>query len=159
MKTILSLLLLSLLASPLFAQSSEPAPHPLTGFQKMIGAMDRNLRQAMDSGDLDAVRSAVADDFVGISSNGDTDGKSDLLEGARFAKMAKPPKEDQKPILYFFSVVPLNESAAVITYDEVRPGDYPRYLHVSHTWVKEGDAWKLKFEQATPNLWSATDLD
>jgi hypothetical protein len=156
MKTVLCLLLLTLFTSSAFAQSSDRAPRPLTGFQKMIGAMDRELMQSMDRGDVNAVTNTVADDFVGISSNGDTDNKAALLEGAR---LSKPAKAGEQPMIYFFSVVPLNEGAAVVTYNEVRPGEYPRYLHVSRTWVKEGDSWKLKFEQSTPNLWSATDLD
>ena len=161
MKSLLSVCIFSMLSIVAFAQAHQPAPRPLTGTQKMIASLDHQLMDAMDHGDVDAVKAAVADDFVGIGSNGDTDSKSDLLEGTRFAAMAmaKAPKQEQKPMTYFFSVLPLNDSAAVVTYDVVRPGDYPRYLHVSHTWVKEGDSWKLKFEQETPNLWSATDLD
>jgi len=30
-------------------------------------------------------------------------------------------------------------------YDE----DIPRYQHISSIWVKQGDLWKLKFQQAT----------
>lgn len=161
MKSLLSLSLVSVLSVAAFAQARQPAPRPLTGMQKMIASLDHSLMESMDHGDVAAVQAAVADDFMGIGSNGDTDSKSDLLEGTRFAAMAmaKAPKQEQKPMTYFFSVLPLNDQAAVVTYDVVRPGDYPRYLHVSHTWVKEGDAWKLKFEQETPNLWSATDLD
>jgi hypothetical protein len=34
-----------------------------------------------------------------------------------------------------------------------------RYQHMSSVWVMEGGAWKLKFQQATPNEWSANDID
>jgi len=30
---------------------------------------------------------------------------------------------------------------------------------MSDTWAKDGGKWKLKFQQYTPNLWSATDFD
>jgi hypothetical protein len=160
MKTLLHVSLLSIFCcfvlSSAVAQSSEHAPRPLTRFDQVIANAEREFVQAMDRGDVAAVKNAVADDFVGISSNGDTDSKADLLEGARLSKLPKP---GEKPMIYFFSVVPLNEAAAVVTYDTVRPGDFPRYLHVSRTWVKQGDSWKLKFEQETPNLWSANDFD
>jgi len=33
----------------------------------------------------------------------------------------------------------------MVHYDD----ETPRYQHVSSVWVKQGDQWKLKFQQAT----------
>jgi len=54
--------------------------------------------------------------------------------------------------------LPLNENAAVVTYNAVLPGEGARYQHLSNVWVKQGDQWKLKFQQSTPNLWSLGDI-
>jgi hypothetical protein len=61
---------------------------------------------------------------------------------------------------YDMKVVAAGESAAVVTYDAIvrkKPeqdqGPPPRYQHFSSVWVKQGDAWKLKFHQATAAHW------
>jgi hypothetical protein len=61
---------------------------------------------------------------------------------------------------YSFKVVELGQGAAIITYDlivrvppEEDQGPPPRYQHFSSVWVKQGDAWKLKFQQTTPTHW------
>ena len=51
-------------------------------------------------------------------------------------------------------VVPLNEGAAVVTYDVIirmvhYDDETPRYQHISSIWVKQGNDWKLRFQQAT----------
>ena len=54
----------------------------------------------------------------------------------------------------------LTESTAIVTYDvvlqvppEEAQGPPPRYQHWSSVWTKQGDQWKLKFQQATPTHW------
>ena len=109
---------------------------------------------ALDRGDAAYVRNAVADDFMLIETNGDSSGKAELVRGI------KPEKPGEKPILYDFNVVSLNPDCAVVTYKAVFHGaPIDRYQHLSYTWVKQAGQWKLKFQQATVNLWSAHDLD
>ena len=57
---------------------------------------------------------------------------------------------------YDFKVLPVSENVAIVTYDaimEVAVDDdeiqIPRYQHMSSVWVKQGEQWKLKFQQAT----------
>ena len=55
---------------------------------------------------------------------------------------------------YGLQVVQLNEGAAVVTYDVIirmakYDEDIPRYQHISSVWVKLGEQWKLRFQQAT----------
>jgi hypothetical protein len=151
-----------LLACPAFAQGTAEGSHAVvsearrTPFAQSLLEVEQAFLAALDRGDAAYVKNAVADDFVGVGSNGDSSGKKDMLEDLH---ARKPGGDQERPILYFFEVVPLNEGAAVVTYDAVRPGERPRYVHVSNTWVKQGGQWKLMFEQETPNLWSALDTD
>jgi hypothetical protein len=61
---------------------------------------------------------------------------------------------------YDIKVVAAGENAAIVTYDAIvrkKPeedqGPPPRYQHFSSVWVKQGDAWKLTFHQATAAHW------
>ena len=61
---------------------------------------------------------------------------------------------------YDIKVVAAGEGAAIVTYDAIvrkKPeedqGPPPRYQHFSSVWVKQGDAWKLAFHQATAAHW------
>ncbi|MBZ5596794.1 MAG: nuclear transport factor 2 family protein [Acidobacteriia bacterium] len=163
MKTRLLLFVFFLLVVPSFAQSSAAGSQAiasdsqrLTPFAQTLLDTEHAFIAAHERGDRQYLKNTVADDFVGVDNNGNSSGKADMLEDV---EPAKPASDKQRPILYFFEVVPLNEGAAVVTYDAVRPGERPRYVHVSDTWVKQGEQWKLKFQQETPNLWSALDTD
>jgi hypothetical protein len=57
-------------------------------------------------------------------------------------------------------VVSAGDTVAIVTYDAVvrvppaeDQGPPPRYQHFSTTWVKQGDTWKMKFQQMTPSHW------
>ena len=57
---------------------------------------------------------------------------------------------------YGMRVVTAGDDAAIVTYDavvQVPPvqdqGPPPRYQHFSTVWVKQGNAWKMKFQQTT----------
>jgi hypothetical protein len=152
-----SMLALSL-TLPLLARAASPASEakPLSAFDQSMITTEKDLLEALERGDIAYVQNAVADDFVSIGTNGDSGDKGEILGAARHP--APPEHKQSKPILYDFKVVQLNDSAAVVTYNAVLPGSNPRYQHISSTWVKQGDQWKLKFEQTTPNLWSAMDL-
>jgi subtilisin family serine protease len=61
---------------------------------------------------------------------------------------------------YNMKVVEISQGTAIVTYDVVfrvpaaeDQGPPPRYQHWSSVWVKQGDAWKLKFQQTTPTHW------
>jgi len=61
---------------------------------------------------------------------------------------------------YDIKVVAVSEDAAIVTYDAIvrkKPEEDqappPRYQHFSSVWVKQADAWKLKFHQATAAHW------
>jgi len=61
---------------------------------------------------------------------------------------------------YDIKVVAVSEDAAIVTYDAIvrkKPeedqGPPPRYQHFSSVWVRQGEAWKLTFHQATAAHW------
>lgn len=110
---------------------------------------------ALERGDAEYIKNAVADDFLAIETNGDSSGKRELVHGIHPPENSKP-----KPTWYQFNVVQLDSDCAVVTYNAVFHGaPLDRYQHLSDTWVKQGGQWKLKFQQTTVNLWSAHDLD
>jgi len=61
---------------------------------------------------------------------------------------------------YDLTVVALGDNGAIVTYDaivreapEEDQGPPPRYQHFTSVWTKQGDQWKLKFHQTTPEHW------
>lgn len=158
LKHLFAFLVVASVTFPLLTRAASPEsqPKPLSAFDQSMITTEKNLLEALERGDVAYLQNAVADDFLAIGSNGDTGDKREIVGAARHP--AAPESKQAKPILYDFQVLQLNDSAAVVTYNAVLPGSNPRYQHISSTWVKQGDQWKLKFEQTTPNLWSATDL-
>ena len=131
-----------------------PQGQPLSPFAQSLVDTQKAFLAALDKGDAAYVKNAVADDFVVIGTNGDTGTKAELLSYVHPSEHKGP-----APILYDFEVVQLSDTAAVVTYKSATPhGGLDRYQHLSDTWVKVGNEWKLKFEQTTLNLWSAHDL-
>ncbi|HUO14846.1 MAG TPA: nuclear transport factor 2 family protein, partial [Verrucomicrobiae bacterium] len=59
-------------------------------------------------------------------------------------------------LAYDMKVIHVTDDVGIVTYDVVLrvppaedQGPPPRYQHFSTTWVKQGDAWKMKFQQMT----------
>lgn len=146
----------------LFTSSAFAAAVPSKSSQQADGssprqdfvALQKAFIAAQKRGDAEYVKNAVADDFTGIESNGDTTAR------AEFIRVGQGEKPGQSPILYDFRVIQLDEDCAVVTYNAVFPANQiDLYQHISDTWVNEAGHWKLKFQQSTLNLWSAHDLD
>ena len=122
--------------------------------QEMINT-EKAFLDAVERGDAEYVKNAVADDFMVIETNGDASGKTELVHYVHRSEKPGP-----KPFLYQWHVVQLDQDCAVVTYNAVMHGaPIDRYQHLSDTWVKQNGQWKLKFQQTTVNLWSAHDLD
>lgn len=126
---------------------------PLTAFEQSLIANEKNLIEAKKKDDGAVFKRMVTSDFALVGVDGqllqgqeaiDNLGNSDLLE-------LTP---------YDIKVVPAGESNAIVTYDaivreapEEDQGPPPRYQHFSSVWMKQGDGWKLKFQQATAEHW------
>ena len=131
---------------------AQPAPQKLSGFEQELTSVEMQFIGAMQTKDVASVERMVADDFQGVALNGDSFNRSDMVGDASDGF----PKDLRT---YEVRVVRLSDNCAVVSYSQIVPGDHPRYRHVSDTWAKEGGAWKLEFQQRTPRLWSAMDLD
>jgi len=136
-----------LFAAACFAQSTE---------QTLID-LQKSAATAQTRKDSDFFRRTLADDYLSIGSGGDSGHKADMVEGISDSDVIDIQ-------LYNFKFVPIDENSAILAYDSVihRPRHNVgarRYQHVSSVWVKQGDNWKLKFQQATPNEWSYGDFD
>ena len=154
---VLSYLLSVVLVSGLSFTQNQPtkpmlASKELSPFEQELIANQHKFTQAFANKDIAYVNQSIADDFRGIGTNGDFYDK-DELTGIAHSGMSPDVRE------YDMQVIRLNDGSAVVTYNLVIPGGRPRYRHMSDTWAKDGDKWKLKFQQVTFNLWSATDFD
>ena len=125
------------------APTGTPLAQSLIAAQKAV--IDASTRK-----DTDFLKRTLTDDFIEVGSNGGTSDKLEFLNDVRTG-------DGQPPRIYDMKVVPLNDNAAIVTWSQIDPGGTPKYVHLSAVWVKQGDRWKLKFQQSTPNVWSAND--
>jgi hypothetical protein len=140
-----------LLCSTIIASAQNPGavvPKPPSPLEQTIMERDQAVAEAFVKKDVEFFRRTLADDFIAVGTDGSTFGRADLLENMRETSI-----KEYRP--YSVSVVPVNEGAAIVTYDcVVRMMVYdetsPRYQHISDLWVKQGDQWRLKFQQSTP---------
>ena len=145
-------LLCAVVVSVTLALAQTPAPKPLSPFEQELVNNQKQFMQAFQEKNVSYVSQTVSEDFKGIGTNGDFYDKDELVGAAQEGM----PKDLR---IYDVRVVRLDEDCAVVAFNQIVPGAHPRYRHMSDTWTKEGGKWKLKFQQVTPNLWSATDLD
>jgi hypothetical protein len=127
-------------------------PRAASAFDQQLIDQQKQLLQAIQSKNPAAVSRAIADDFAGIGTNGDFYDRSEIVESAQDGAA-------QNMRAYDFQVIKLTADSAVVTYNLIVPGEHPRYRHMADTWARVDGRWKLKFQQLTPNLWSAADLD
>ena len=127
-------------------------PQAVSAFDQQLIDQQKQLLQGIQSKDPAAVSHVLADDFAGIGTNGDFYDRSEIIESAQSGA-------SKNMRAYDFQVIKLTADSAVVTYNLIVPGEHPRYRHMADTWAKVDGRWKLKFQQLTPNLWSAADLD
>lgn len=150
MRTIPMLSAVLISVSLAFAQT--PQARQLSAFEQELTNNQNQFMQALAEKNVAYVNQSVADDFQGIGTNGDFYDKEELV-GAAHEGMPKDLR------VYEVRVVRLDDGCAVVAYNLIVPGARLRYRHMSDTWTKDAGKWKLKFQQVTPNLWSATDFD
>ncbi len=133
------------------AAFAQPAP-AVSAFDQHLIDQQKQFLQAIQTHNVAFVDQSLANDFEGIAINGDSYDRGEILDSAQ----GSSPKQLQA---YEFHVIKLTPDSAIVTYNLIVPGEHPRYRHMADTWAKIDGAWKLKFRQFTPNLWSATDPD
>ena len=125
---------------PVLAQNSPASP---------LVDKTQAVMQAWKGKDVASLNQVLAHDFVAVGSEGKLHDRSELIDSAREGEL-------QDFHAYNFRLIPINDSAVVVTFDCVikmpegdAPNMAPRYQRLSDLWVNEGGAWKLKFRQAT----------
>jgi hypothetical protein len=142
-----------LCAAILTATAAFAQPTPAgSAFDQHLIEQQKQFLQAIQNKNATFVDHSIADDFEGVAINGDSYDRGEIIDSAQGASQ----KQQQA---YEFRVIKLTPDSAIVTYNLIVPGEHPRYRHMADTWAKVGGAWKLKFRQFTPNLWSATDPD
>ena len=120
----------------------------LTPLGQQLLDLEKALSDADKRHDRAFVNNTLTDDFLSINTDGELHAKAEIL-----SDVSSDDRLEYR--IYNAQVVPVNDSAAVVTYDVIvrmvhYDADTPRYQRVSSIWVKQGNDWKLKFQQATP---------
>jgi len=125
---------------------------PLTPLEQTIIGAEKSFIEAAKKGDAEFFKRTLTEDFSDVGFDGQLYDRQEALDGVTGGGVDLMP--------YNFKVVTAGEGTAIVTYDVVLrvpaaedQGPPPRYQHFSSVWVKQGNQWKLKFQQATPTHW------
>jgi hypothetical protein len=131
------------------AQSSGKSSRPLTPLEQTLIANTNAVPEAQKNKNVDFLKRTLTDDFASVGSEGKLHDKEETLASAREGEL-------KDYYTYNLRVLSVNDDAAIVTYDCIihmpegdAPGMAPRYQHISDLWVKQGEQWRLKFQQAT----------
>jgi hypothetical protein len=133
-----------------FAQSATSKP-PSQLEQTLITA-EKSFIEAAKKGDAAFFQRTLTEDFSYVGFDGQLSDRQGMID------------ERSDPgfdiLAYDMKVVPAGDGVAIVTYDVVLrvpasedEGPPPRYQHFSTVWVKQGDAWKMKFQQMSVSHW------
>jgi len=135
-----------LLSCAALAQSN--AQKPLSGQDQELIANSKTVLEAQKTKDANALKSMLAPDFQRITSTGDLQKAADFVDDTKESKL-------RSYMMYQPEVLTVSDTAEIITFNAVidmpEGDDYlaPRYQRLSDLWVKQGDQWRLKFEQVS----------
>lgn len=136
---------------PAAAQSNAPAK-PLSAFEQTIIDAEKSFIDAVKKPDVAFLKRTLTDDFSYVGADGQLADRQQRIDELS--------QGGENIRAYDIKVLPLADGAAIVTYDAVvrvppveDQGPPPRYQHFSSVWVKQGDTWKLKFQQTTPTHW------
>lgn len=141
-----------LLASTLGYAHGKQAPQAENPLEKDLIAAEKGFVEAAKKGDPAFFKRILTDDFSFVSSDGQLYERQDMLDQFGGGGIDLLP--------YDMKVVAAGDGVAIVTYDvvvKVPPvedqGPPPRYQHFSTVWVKQGDVWKMKFQQMSVSHW------
>jgi hypothetical protein len=147
MKALLSLwLCISLLTAAAMAQSSGEKD---VASPENLFARSNKVQSLRKSKDVAGLKSLLTPDFQNVGSEGKLHRLSEFMDDVHDGAL----RDFQT---YDFGMVAIDSGTALVTYNIVVSmveGDdvlSPRYQKISDLWIRQGDDWRLKFEQATP---------
>jgi hypothetical protein len=130
---------------PAFAQAAKP----LSPLEQALSENTKAIPEAQKTKNADFLKRTLTDDFRTVGSEGRLHDREEFIGEAADGNL-------KEYSVYNLQVLPVSDSTAIVTYDAViqmPEGDFdvaPRYQRFSDLWVKQGDQWKLRFQQATP---------
>jgi hypothetical protein len=123
-----------------------------SGIEKTLIDAEQRFIDATKKGDIPFFKQTLTSDFSYVSYDGQLYGRQDMVD------QYVQPGTDIQP--YEIRVVSAGDGVAIVTYNVVfrvppseDQGPPPRYQHFTTVWVKQGDAWKMKFQQMTAAHW------
>ena len=132
-------------------QANVPAK-PLSPVEQTLMAAEKSFVDAAKRGDVAFFKRTLTDDFSFVAFDGQLYSRQDMLDQFGDGGLNLQP--------YDMKVVTAGDGVAIVTYDVVLrvppaqdQGPPPRYQHFSTVWVKQGDVWKMKFQQMTASHW------
>ncbi|HYM74980.1 MAG TPA: nuclear transport factor 2 family protein [Candidatus Dormibacteraeota bacterium] len=124
-----------------------PSPQELT-----LMAAEKGFIDAAKKGDAAFFKRTLTADFSFVAFDGQLYDRQDMLDQLAQGGLDLMP--------YEMKVVMAGDGVAIVTYNVVLrvppsedQGPPPRYQHFSTVWVKQGDVWKMKFQQMTASHW------
>jgi ketosteroid isomerase-like protein len=146
-----SLALLCLLCS-VSAQRANALAKASSPLEQTLMDAEKSFVEAVRKGDVAFLKRTLTDDFSFVSYDGQLYSRQDMIDQFGDGSYNLQP--------YDMKVVIAGDGVAIVTYDvvmRVRPeedqGPPPRYQHFSTMWARQGDAWKMKFQQMTASHW------
>lgn len=129
-----------------------PPPKQLSPTEQALIAAEKTFVAAAKKGDAAYFKSTLTSDYSQVGVDGQLHDREEVLGEYGSGGVDLMP--------YNMKVVELGDSAAIVTYDVVMKvppvedeGPPPRYQHWSTTWIRQGDQWKIKFQQTTAAHW------
>jgi len=121
-------------------------------FDTMLLDAEKSFIAAAKKGDAGFFKQTLTSDFSYVSYDGQLYNRQEMID--QYAQ----PGTDIQP--YEMKVVSAGDGVAIVTYNVVfrvppaeDQGPPPRYQHFTTVWVKQGDTWKMKFQQMTASHW------
>jgi hypothetical protein len=128
---------------------SSPAQNSANPLESLLTANTKAIPEAQKTKDTATLKRLLADDFHYVGSEGMLHDRAEFIDDIADGHL-------QDYSLYQFQLLPVDDTAVIVSYKGVMhqtEGDdilAPRYQHFADLWVKQGDQWKLKFQQSTP---------
>jgi hypothetical protein len=148
---ILAILVCSAVTVAGVGQGNSPAK-ALTPLEQTLMVAEKSFVDAAKKGDAAYFKRTLTNDFSFVAFDGQLYDRQDMLDQFGGGGLDLLP--------YDMKVVTAGDDVAIVTYDVVLrvpaaedQGPPPRYQHFSTVWVKQGGAWKMKFQQMTASHW------
>jgi ketosteroid isomerase-like protein len=126
--------------------------NPPNAFEQTLIDAEKSFIAAAKKGDATFFKQTLTSDFSYVSYDGQLYDRQEMVD------QYSQPGSNIQP--YEMKVVSAGDGVAIVTYNVVfrvppsqDQGPPPRYQHFTTVWLKQGDSWKMKFQQMTASHW------